>query len=67
MFFLSRYWYGQDKKGKWMIRKSDHWGKVGESYYLLGKKESDVEQINLKENVIAKTYLIYRANFRARG
>lgn len=24
----SRYWYGKDKKGTYVIRESDHWGKV---------------------------------------
>ena len=24
----SRYWYGQDSRGKYIIRESDHWGRV---------------------------------------
>ena len=45
----SRYWYGEDSKGKYIIRESDHWGDVAsctwgitkprkkDSYLIYGK------------------------------
>jgi hypothetical protein len=33
----SRYWYGEDTKGKWIIRESDHWGSVGKCSWRITK------------------------------
>jgi hypothetical protein len=32
----SRYWYGQDSEGLFVVRLSDHWGKVASCRWLLG-------------------------------
>lgn len=51
----SKYWYGIDKFGKFMIRKSDHWGQVGDSYYLFSKQITDICEVG--EVRTGKTYL----------
>lgn len=51
----SKYWFGQNRKGKFMIRKSNHWNKVGESYYVFNKHiptKCEVGQVRT-----GKTYL----------
>ena len=50
----SRYWYGEDSRGKYIIRESDHWGKVASCHWY---KKYDT--INKKENALicAKIYL----------
>lgn len=31
----SKYWYGEDKEGEYVIRLSDHWGDVASCRWLL--------------------------------
>jgi hypothetical protein len=52
----SQYWYGADKRGRYMIRHSNHWGKVGRSIYLLSLTTSYNECV-FTQFVTAKTYL----------
>lgn len=47
----SRYWYGEDSKGKYVIRESDHWGKVASCNWRATK---DLKNKKLKT---AKIYL----------
>lgn len=47
----SRYWYGEDSKGKYVIRESDHWGKVASCSW---KATKDLKNRKLKT---AKIYL----------
>ena len=51
----SKYWYGSDKRGKFMIRKSDHWGHIGGSYYLFSKQITNSCEVG--EVRTGKTYL----------
>lgn len=60
----SEYWYGEDKKGKFVIRVSDHWVTI----YGFGKneKEQDCDRIascswNIKTNTQDKGYNIFFA------
>lgn len=47
----SVYWYGYDKRGRYMIRMSGHWGNVGDNIYLINGKRHNGER------VAGKTYL----------
>lgn len=47
----SRYWYGEDSRGKYIIRESDHWGRVASCVWNVTK---DNKNKNLK---CAKIYL----------
>lgn len=49
----SRYWYGQDKKGNYIIRESDHWGKVASCYW--SKKFNTLN--DYRKTITAKIYL----------
>ena len=49
----SLYWYGEDKRGKYVIRESDHWGKVASCQW----KEMPSRNADKLSNC-AKTYLI---------
>ena len=51
----SRYWYGENKRGKYMIRASDHWGKVGSSLYLFIKQVT--KDCHFGKEKVGKTYL----------
>lgn len=51
----SKYWFGEDRNGKYMIRMSDHWGRVGDSYYLFNKQMTDNCEISFIR--IGKSYL----------
>lgn len=52
----SRYWYGKNRRGKFMIRYSDHWGKVGFSTYIIDVK-TDPKIQTLTDYICGKTYL----------
>ena len=51
----SRYWYGENSKGKYIIRESDHWGSVASCEWGITKS-------NRKE-----TYLIYGKIYLGNG
>lgn len=51
----SQYWFGEDVFGKYEIRKSDHWGLVGQSCLLLDGMEFP-HRIDT-EMLCGKTYL----------
>jgi hypothetical protein len=50
----SMYWFGKDKRGMYMVRLSDHWGKVGNSYYLFSKQKTNLCEVGPVR--VGKTY-----------
>lgn len=51
----SCYWYGENKRGKYMIRASNHWGKVGDSRYVFSNNATN--QCEVGKERVGKTYL----------
>ncbi len=47
----SRYWYGEDSRGKYVIRESDHWGRVASCVWNVTKDNKN------KKTKCAKIYL----------
>lgn len=47
----SRYWYGEDNKGRYVIRESDHWGGVGACFWTRTK------DLKNKKMLCSKIYL----------
>lgn len=51
----SQYWYGEDSRGKYVIRQSDHWGNVATCYWILTKGKSSITHARRK---CGKLYLV---------
>jgi hypothetical protein len=61
-FVSSCYWYGEDNKGKFVIRYSDHWGQVASCNWEIDCREEKEFLFSHRNN---KTYHIVKQRINA--